>query len=260
MAKKVLIIGDTIIDVDLEVKAIGLALDSPTLKTSFVSKSRSFGGAANVAKFAAFFGLDVTFATTMHPQSAEDFLTQQKGGKMEVVNLNREVESWKTRFYVSHGDARYKHLQINNTPSDPYDINWDVDMSLFDVVAFSDYRCGVIRPFMIDQSIQSSAITFGASQVSSHVSNLSNYSGLDTIVCNEKEAQTFSRRKDVVITKGRHGAELNGVDYPAHTVDSVSNVIGAGDCFYAALLASGNVAHANNCAAKYVRGDYDRSF
>ena len=48
---KYLVVGDTILDEDIYLKAVGLSLESPTIKTTYDSKRINYGGAANVARF-----------------------------------------------------------------------------------------------------------------------------------------------------------------------------------------------------------------
>ena len=62
---KYLIVGDTIIDETIELKVCGLSLESPTIKTVPDNHFFDYGGAANVAKFLAQEGRDVTFATSV---------------------------------------------------------------------------------------------------------------------------------------------------------------------------------------------------
>jgi bifunctional ADP-heptose synthase (sugar kinase/adenylyltransferase) len=251
MAKKVLIIGDTIIDKDVNLKAIGLSLESPTIKTSFVNRGINYGGAANVAKYAAYFGLNVTFVTCMTKDSEIDFL---KKNKLKIINLNDKIENEKIRYYINHGNERYKHLQINNTNKEHLDLSFHIDMDEYDIIAFSDYRCGIISEKMIEDAAKSTAKTFGASQVSSYQSNFEMYLDMDFLVCNEHEATSFLRRNNVVITKGEKGCEINGVDYAAPDIENPKNIIGAGDCFYAAFLAYEEPNQANSMAAAYVCG------
>ena len=45
---------------------------------------------------------------------------------------------------------------------------------------------------------------------------------------------------------------MNGVPYKGYPVENVVNIIGAGDCFYAALLATGDPDYANKKASEFV--------
>ena len=251
MPKKVLIIGDTILDKDVYLKAIGLSLESPTIKTSYCGENINFGGAANVARLASRFGLDITFVTYMTSKSEESFLKQNK---IKLINLNNKIENLKTRFYINHGDEKYKYLQINNTNNKRHQFNLEENMNKYDIIAFSDYRCGTISKKMILDSIKSSAKTFGASQVSSRESNIEKYQDIDFLVCNKFEATWFSRRKNVIITQGSKGCEINGVNYQSPLIEVPKNTIGAGDCFYAAFLAYEDPIKANQRASEYVQG------
>jgi len=264
MGKKALIIGDTIIDQDINLQAIGLSLESPTIKTKLVSKRTTFGGAANVARFASLFDVNVSFLTCMSDINAELFLSKYN---INLINLNDKVENVKTRFYISHGDASYKHLQINDPnlyfthvsldrhPTDHFIKSISLDD--YDIIAFSDYGYNLITDYAIKKAVNSKCITFGASQVSGGKSNLSKYEQLYYIVCNEKESQTIDRRHNIIITKGAYGCEWNGVNYPGFTPQNQKNIIGAGDCFFAAFLAYTDVVQANKTASLYIEGKYD---
>jgi len=251
MEKRILIIGDTIIDKNFNLEAVGLSLESPTMKTSYIDKEINFGGASNVAKYAASFGLDVTFASSMSKDSEYKFL---KKNKLTFLNLSSDIENIKSRFFVKHGNERYKYLQVNDTNKENLNLDIDLDFNNFDVIAFSDYRCGLISQKMINRSLESKAITFGASQISSHQSNFTKYMNMDYLICNEAEADSFKRRENILITKGEKGCELNGIIYPTNAIDNPKNLIGAGDCFYAAFLSFENPEKANKYAADYING------
>ena len=251
MGKRLLVIGDTIIDEYVNLKAIGLSLESPTIKTEITDQNIIFGGAANVAKFAHRFGMNVDFMTCMSKDSEKLFLSRFD---LNLINVNHSIENKKTRFYVHHGDETYKHLQINTINKSPININWN--FSAYDIVAFSDYRCGLIQPPVIKKAINSKCQTFGASQLSDKKSNLDWYLQTDYIVCNKQESEHIERKENVVITKGRQGCELNSSHYESREVTNVKNTIGAGDCFYAAFLAYGDPQESNNAAATYVEGGY----
>ena len=108
---KYLVVGDTIIDETVELKASGLSLESPTLKTTPVDRYYDYGGAANVAKYLSKFGRDVTFATSMDISMAEMF---EERYNVRVLNYFQGKPNVKTRYWVSHGDSRYKYLQVND--------------------------------------------------------------------------------------------------------------------------------------------------
>jgi len=259
MGKKVLILGDTIIDKNIELKAIGLSLESPTIKTIFIDENINYGGAANTARYAMFFGLNITFVSYMTKNSEIDFVSKSK---LKFINLDNKIENVKTRFYINHGNEKYKYLQINDIKRNKQNYVSGADLILttdymneFDIVAFSDYRCDTITKKMISNAHDSNAQTYAASQVSSHTSNFEKYQNMDFIVCNKLEASKFSRRNNVIMTKGAAGCELNGVQHCSPFVSKPENIIGAGDVFYAAFLAYGDVTIANEKAAAYVRGD-----
>jgi len=247
---KYLIVGDTIIDETLELSAIGLSLESPTIKTIIKEHSYNFGGAANVAKFLREFGKDVTFVTSMSDRNCDTFELHYD---LPVKNFFQGRNNTKTRYWVNHGDSRYNHLQVNDV-NDEFSKSFleNFDINEFDIIAFADYRCGFITESFINYVTDSGKITYASSQVSSKASNYDRYWAVDYLVCNQEEAKQVDRIANICVTKGADGCMMNGVNYPATPVENVVNTIGAGDCFYAALLATGDPVFANQSAAEFV--------
>ena len=249
---KYLIVGDTIIDETVELKACGLSLESPTIKTTPESHYYHYGGAANVAKFLAGFGRDVTFLTSMGDDHCDNFESLYK---VRVVNHFQGKNNVKTRYWVSHGDSRYKHLQINEVNdefSHSFLTDGGVHLPEFDIIAFADYRCGFITETFIKHATDSGKITYASSQVSSKQPNYDRYFDVDYFVCNESESQYTDRITNICVTKGANGCMMNGVSYKGYPVENVVNTIGAGDCFYAAFLATGDPDYANKKASEFV--------
>jgi sugar/nucleoside kinase (ribokinase family) len=247
---KYLIVGDTIIDENYELDVLGLSLESPTIKTKINEFTYDFGGAANVAKFLRQFGRDVTFATSMDDQYCDFFELYYN---LPVKNFFQGRSNKKSRYWISHGDSRYNHLQINDVNdelSKSFLENFDIDE--FDIIAFADYRCGFITESFIKNATDSGKITYSSSQISSKQPNYDRYWDVDYIVCNESESKHVERITNICITKGSKGCTMNGIDYPAHPVETIVNTIGAGDCFYAALLATGDPVFANKRAAEFI--------
>lgn len=253
MQDKILIVGDTIVDRNCYLDAIGLSLESPTLKTSFIKEEVVFGGAANVARYCSYFGSDVVFYTSMSDESAELFREQNK--KIVLVNVDK-IDNTKTRFYVKRGDNQYKYLQVNNVNRNDLDSSFDIDLTNYEKIAISDYRCGLITDKIIEKIKDSNTKTFAASQVSDLGSNIEKYTDIDILICNEKEAEFSRRKKGVIVTLGKNGCKLNGQYFRGIEVPetNIITTIGAGDCFYAAYLHSNSLEFANKKAAEYIQG------
>ena len=246
---KYLIVGDTIIDEDISLEAVGLSLESPTLKTTYRNKNINYGGAANVARFLAGFDRDVTFLTSL----SDDHIGMMN---LKVKSFYQGKNNTKSRYWVTHGDSTYKYLQINDVnDEDSISPLIDIDLSPYDIIALADYRCGFITDPFIKTCLSAGKMTYVSSQVSSRPSNYYKYEDFDYIVCNEKESRLIKRDNDVCITKGSKGCSFNGVDFIPYPVENPVNTIGAGDCFYAALLATGDPDYANRQASKFVASE-----
>jgi len=87
------------------------------------------------------------------------------------------------------------------------------------------------------------------------LSNYYRYDAFDYIVCNEKESRLVIQDNNVCITKGSRGCSFNGVDFLPYPVENPVNTIGAGDCFYAAFLATGDPDFANKAASEFVSSE-----
>jgi len=247
---KYLVVGDTIIDENVYVTASGLSLESPTMKTVYDKTVINYGGAANVAKFLGSFGRNVTFLTSMSEEHSELFELKHN---ITVKEFYQGNNNYKTRYWVTHGDCTYKYLQVNNV-NDEYSYSqlFDFDISTYDIIAFADYRCGFITESFIKQATDSGKITYASSQTSSKTSNYDRYWAVDYFVCNQEESKYIDRQTNICVTKGADGCSMNGITYPGVPVENVVNTIGAGDCFYAALLATGDPVFANKKAAEFV--------
>jgi len=252
---KFLIVGDTIIDENIYLKASGLSLESPTLKTTYDHTKINYGGAANVAKFLSNLDRDVTFLTSLSEKHVS--MLEQKNPNLNVVSFYQGNDNLKSRYWVHHGDETYKYLQVNNVNSEiSHSSLLDYDLSDFDIIAFADYRCGFITDSFIFNCTKSGKITYASSQISSSSSNYDRYWDIDYIVCNENESKYVDRKTNICITLGSKGCSMNGITYSTPFVEKVINTIGAGDCFYASLLATGNPDFANQQASKYVSSEF----
>lgn len=246
--KKLLIIGDTIVDQYVFTQAIGLSLESPCIKTKFINSQSMYGGAAAVARIASYLGADVSFITSVSKITEYQLATQYE---IKVINIKESKDNIKSRYFIQKQDTIYQYLQINDCIENKQENDVEIDQD-YDIIAFSDYRLGLIDHNILNLVKNKSIKTYAASHVSSNNSNFELYNWVDHIVCNEEESQYLSGLTNIYVTKGYKGCSFNGKDYPAYPVPVVKQIIGAGDCFYAALLVFEDPDKANEIAAKYV--------
>ena len=253
MAKKVLVIGDTILDETINASAVGLSLESPTLKVSHESTSIDLGGAGNVAKNLVNLGCDVTFLTSGD--------IELQGAR--VICLSGKPHK-KTRVWVRHGDSKYKYLQINHNEITRSETDFDIVSlidSNYDALVISDYRKGTLSPSLIQSLIKHKNFSevISMSQISDKEYDYSVFSGSSFLILNEHEHEKSPvKNTPCVVTQGERGStyifgkeKIVQAGYDVNTIDTT----GAGDCFVAAFCASdGDIKYrmkqANEYAAK----------
>ncbi len=264
-SKNILVIGDSILDVSVFSSAIGLSLETPTLKAKKTKEVRAPGGAANVAKNIAALGSKCTFLTVLN-DDIFSFWNHELITK-KVFTEERE-DTIKSRYWIGRGDSSYKHLQINQgcgtavSKSTQESIIQFLDQSVenFSCVLFVDYQLGIFSDLSFVQSLvkickEKSVPCISSSQTSANESQHPLFAGSDLIVMNEDEAlsndemfkqsATTSRLEellgsDICITLGARGSMIGrksaNVEYvvPALSVKTV-DTCGAGDAFLACL-------------------------
>jgi bifunctional ADP-heptose synthase (sugar kinase/adenylyltransferase) len=304
--KTILVVGDAIVDKSTYSKALGISLESPTLKAEFIKETINIGGAANVARNIAALGGYPILMTAIDDNSIVDEL--KKSGVL-LFNSWFYSTNVKHRFYVQQGNETYKHFQLNQQSRalDVVDAQHLVQslenfLNKIDVIAFSDYRLGFIneelRNAIFAYAIKRNIPVYAASQVSSKEPNFDFYAGVDYLSMNHNEAKSIIdqwpdkvkrkkikhkeiqfpiahfkdlAKKGIYITNGEHGSTFSGYNCYSHAskkqVDilnnnawaskvEVKNIIGAGDAFYAAVLAGCNDPVAANDLATLWAGLY----
>lgn len=251
---RVLVVGDTIVDKDIFLDAVGLSLESPTLKTNFISEQKSLGGAANVAKLIGLLGSECTFVTALSDPELLRSLHEDFGVK--TISCDSGRDNTKTRYWISRGDGTYKYLQVNDCGyASPASESFSVDG--YDAVLVCDYRCGFITDAVVDKCNAFAGIKFVSSQMSDRGSNMNRYARFDCALMNESEdsccAVSFPKK---IVTMGSRGSKTIVVgEYPIHHQPvpiNTSNTIGAGDAFCAAYVCTENGEFANMFASCYL--------
>ncbi len=241
-------------DKDIFLDAVGLSLESPTLKTNFKSEQKSLGGAANVAKLIGLLGSECTFVTGLSDPELLHSLHEDFGVK--TISSDRGRDNTKTRYWISRGDGTYKYLQVNDCGySSPASESFSVDG--YDAVLVCDYRCGFVTDAVVDKCNAFVGTKFVSSQMSDRGSNMNRYVGFDCALMNESEDSccTISFPKKIV-TLGKQGSKtvmmnLEPIHHKPFLVNT-SNTIGAGDAFCAAYVCTENGEFANMFASYYL--------
>jgi len=265
-SRHIVVVGDTIIDHAVYGEAVGLSLETPTIKGKHLYEEYSFGGASNVVNNLLALGQRVTFVTSASYSKYGDMIRNWSDPNLSVVCLDSDRENFvKSRYWLSRGDSYYKFMQLNQgEPALMRDAEYKKIMSVvkngeIDLVALVDYRGGIFDdPDQIRKIIEAcnkkKIKVISSSQISGNNSRHEYFKNSNIVCMNKKEAlennpyfevneYQMNRlfrllNSGVCVTLGSEGAAYyNGKElliYPAETVDSI-DTCGSGDSFLAAL-------------------------
>ena len=265
--KRVLLIGDAILDVYIYGRVVGESLDAPVPEVEEGQANIFFGGNGLVANHILGLGGHLTFITILGADEDAkyyDSLVHPKLKKIFLVDNTRRT-TVKRRWY----DGWKKLLQVNKV--DNHDISVSLEKKLLghierevknvDVIVVMDPQHGLLKQTLIDNLLKISKKyekpLYVDVQISHKKSNHHLYRNVDCMLLNEKEAKAVYpkfdikkpkqslltimkklRLKNVVVKLGNRGviAIFNGQyiksqPYKVRAVD----VCGAGDAFLAAF-------------------------
>jgi rfaE bifunctional protein kinase chain/domain len=268
---RVLLVGDTIVDLYTYAAALGLSVETPTIVARPTSVSRTLGGAAFVCRNLLELGAHVDFITAV---GEDDEAAHVAGFAAPQLNLIALADpgrptTVKHRFWIDG----YKLLQLESGDDVPSgEALAAAAMAAFharvpkaDVVVISDYRHGLITPAMAAAFVSGATAAgkpvYVDSQVAQNTSNHTDYRGGAIVCLNLKEARSvdpaFSPTdqpdafaalrarldaRTLIVKLGERGSMLfdgeRVVTAPAWPVQAVDTT-GAGDAFLAALALSG---------------------
>jgi len=257
--KKIFVIGDLIIDEYITGEAVGLSLESPTIKCEQTCTKKSPGGSGNVVMNLVALECDVGYMTVCSDISVYNALSEK--AKVHSI-LSKKRTSSKQRYYVERNHIQHKHLQMNYT--DDVELSGDAEKNVirgltnilpqYECVILSDYRCGVlskkITAHIINVCKKLSIPCIANTQLSDWGNKttlqISKFGSCDLIVLNEEEAKAWSStflwsKCQVVETMGKGGSKFNDIHVPS--IDTtVVDTCGAGDSF-TAMLATQDWSH-----------------
>ena len=271
---RVLLLGDTIVDVYVYGTVLGTSAETPTIVARELETKTFLGGAFLVARHLLELGARVQFVTLVGHDPASQVVSAFTHPKFELFPVSdpERKTTVKKRFWVDG----YKLLQFDQLDNRPLADGVERIAGLLadrvsasDVVVVSDYRHGLMSPPLIEAVVRASRehhkTLYVDSQVSQSAANHTLYRGADVVCLNLKEAraidptfqvpaagahrEAFAGLIDrlgvahVVVKLGDKGAVgwLGGECFssPARQVQVV-DTCGAGDAFLAALCLAGS--------------------
>lgn len=268
--KKVLVVGDVILDSWQYANAVGLSLESPTLKAQFTRKEQTFGGTANVVANLKSLGAQISFITLLGDDEFTKYydpLYDDIDNFLPVFEDDR-TNTVKERFWIQRGNQTYKHLQVNRADnrrmnrksSLAFVSNVKAILDDVEIVMLIDYRHGIFKqPKLLKDLMpilkESKKQIICSSQISDWGNGIEpfhkNFHGADLIVMNSTEIERNLRpneapsdltqrfQSNICVTKGKEGSwlyMLDGSDFysKAMKVEEVDSC-GAGDSFISCL-------------------------
>ena len=242
--KKVLVIGDLISDVYTYTEAVGLSLESPTLKAEYISEKKQLGGAGNLVMNLRALDREVCFFTTFNDSTISDILNENN---VKYFNLDRQ-HTVKSRYYVNRKGNNYKHLQINygsiltlkKEEEDKVLSELVKIIDEYDSVILSDYRGGFLSENLTISTIKLCRSKKKPCIVNTQLSDwgikkdlkLQKFENCSLFILNEEEEQFYNLRSESITTLGSRGCKYNGIIYPPRETEVV-DTCSAGDSFTA---------------------------
>ncbi|MBF0491220.1 MAG: hypothetical protein HQM15_00375 [Deltaproteobacteria bacterium] len=270
--KKVLVIGDSILDIYVYGHAIGKSAETPTIVAREEKTECSFGGASCVVTNLLELGAQVTFVSVIGEDLAGKYYDEWSHPKLNFhkIKIANKCTTVKKRFWVD-GYKLLQFDQIDNTEIESQ-VEKEIiayiekNISSFDLLLLVDYRHGMISNFLAksinDLSFKFKVPVFASSQVSQRESNHLNYAGSDYICLNLKEAnqvlQNFNPQQDltklsallnssICLTLGNQGAFLKEKNRETFFVSSIKveevDPCSAGDSFLASFSLSNPLSY-----------------
>jgi D-beta-D-heptose 7-phosphate kinase / D-beta-D-heptose 1-phosphate adenosyltransferase len=268
---RVLLIGDTILDIYTYGSAMGLSAETPTIVARKKETKHSLGGAALVCRNLLELGAAVDFITLVGADDEAAYVRGFSSPKLKLLAVEDAARptTVKHRFWVDG----YKLFQLDQRDDKPISeaiadqVLALVDQALpqIDIVVISDYRHGLLPENLVTPLLQklhgAGKPVYVDSQVSQNASNHKLYRGNCIICLNLKEAHCIdagfepggdpaafaklNRELDtdrLIIKLGSEGALFQHgnriVRAPANKVNVVDTT-GAGDSFLSAFCLAG---------------------
>jgi len=285
--RRVLVVGDVILDEYLTGKATRMSREAPVPVLEFESRQLIPGGAANIVSLGSS-AIQVGVVGSDTPATNLRQVLQARGiDTNALVTASGRPTTVKTRIMAQMG-LRFPQQVARLDTLSRESINWTVERRVrevideqinnADAVLLSDYRIGLLKPTLVE-TIQKLGREAGVLLTADAQGHFDKYIGFGLVKCNADEARAYLLREiatdndfaaaaqelcktlkltgGMVITRGTAGATLATADgeivhCPAPSVSDVYDTVGAGDTTIAvitlAVIAGASVADATRLA------------
>ena len=272
--RRVLVVGDVILDEYLTGKATRMSREAPVPVLEFESRQLIPGGAANPAANIVSLGssaIQVGVVGSDTPATNLRQVLQARGiDTNALVTASGRPTTVKTRIMAQMG-LRFPQQVARLDTLSRESINWTVERRVrevideqinnADAVLLSDYRIGLLKPTLVE-TIQKLGREAGVLLTADAQGHFDKYIGFGLVKCNADEARAYLLREiatdndfaaaaqelcktlkltgGMVITRGTAGATLATADgeivyCPAPSVSDVYDTVGAGDTTIAVI-------------------------
>ena len=268
---RVLVVGDTIVDIYTYGTALGLSAETPTIVARQKSVTKTLGGAAFVCRNLLELGAQVDFITLVGRDDEARTVRDYSSDRFNLIAIEDpgRPTTVKHRFWVDgyklfQLDVRDDSL-IGDAVAGEVMAAVRTHLAHADALLVSDYRHGLVSPATARLLIETARATgkpvYVDSQVAQNVSNHRDYRSGAIICLNLKEARCIDAAftpaddpaafeglqqaldaKMLIVKLGEDGAlafdgrkVFRAPAWPVKVVDT----IGAGDAFLAALVLAG---------------------
>lgn len=268
---RVLLLGDTILDIYTYGSAMGLSAETPTIVARRKEVKHSLGGAALVCRNLLELGAAVQFVTLVGADEEAVHVREFAAPRLTMLPVTDpgRPTTVKHRFWVDG----YKLFQLDQRDDRPVtdvvaeQVRSQVEEALpeADILVISDYRHGLLSPDIVAALMPrlhaTGKLVYVDSQVSQTAANHTLYRGGCVICLNLKEARSidpgFTPEQDakafaglnreldterIVVKLGEDGAMFQDgarVTHVAANKVSVADTTGAGDAFLSAFCLAG---------------------
>jgi rfaE bifunctional protein kinase chain/domain len=209
--RRLLVVGDVIVDEYVSCDPLGMSQEDPTLVVRPIDTKRFIGGAAIVAAHAATLGAESTLVSVVGDDSEAGFALEESrrfGVHSAFTHDDTRPTTLKTRFRCEGKTLlRVSRLQQGHISTALREALTNAALEALDdadVMIFSDFNYGVLSNTIIeslsDRCASRGIVRSADSQSSSQIGDIGKFKNMDLLTPTEREARISTRNTDDGLT------------------------------------------------------------